>query len=89
YKEFTRLSYQEFLTILILQYYFSIFDYLESKRFKNTHFLNINSFQLKKLIGGKYPDELFELIISLLPNINVNTITIHLKEINNIIKYIK
>lgn len=89
YKEFTRLSYQEFLTILILQYYFSIFDYLESKRFKNTQFLNINSFQLKKLIGGKYPDELFELIISLLPNINVNTITIHLKEINNIIKYIK
>ncbi|WP_248626287.1 KAP family P-loop NTPase fold protein [Enterococcus cecorum] len=89
YKEFTRLSYQEFLTILILQYYFSIFDYLESKRFKNTQFLNINSFQLKKLIGGKYPDELFELIISLLPNINVNTITIHSKEINNIIKYIK
>lgn len=89
YKEFTRLSYQEFLTILILQYYFSIFDYLESKKFKNTQFLNFNSFQLKQLIGEKYPDELFALIISLLPNINVNTITIHLKEINNIIKYIK
>lgn len=89
HKEFTKLSYSEFSVILILQYYYSVFDKLEKGKLKATQFSNINIYRLKEAIKKDYPDEMFHLIIKLLPNLNINTIVIYIKEINNVLKYTK
>lgn len=89
HKEFTNFSYSEFSVILILQYYYSIFDELEIGQLKSTQFSNISIYRLKEVLKTTYSDEIIKLIIELLPNININTIVINIKEINNILKYTK
>lgn len=89
HKEFITLSYSEFSIILILQYYFSIFDNLEKGIMDRTQFLSITSYDLNKVVANKFSDELLTLILKLLPNINVNTLNKNISEINKILKYTK
>lgn len=89
HKQFINISYSEFAIILILQYYFSVFDNLENKGLQGTQFSDLTLYQLKRFIKTKCTDELFKLILELLPDINIDAIIINIKEVNNVLKYTK
>ncbi|MGY3765728.1 KAP family P-loop NTPase fold protein [Vagococcus vulneris] len=89
HKEFTNFCYSEFSIVLILQYYFSIFDNLKKGIIDRTQFSKLNSYQLRKVITNDFSDDLLKLTIKLLPDINIETLNRNISEINKILKYTK